>query len=165
MAGVLARLLVGLICVGVGQPTVAAVKNGQRFQDWAVHCEKPAKAKTEKCFLFQTLVNKENKKPILQVVIGYLLEGDKPIAIFTTPLGVALRAGVGVQVDSGKTNRVPYENCNPGGCIAGLPLNAAVLGELKKGSKMHVEIHDGTGKAGTLDISLKGLNAGFGALR
>jgi invasion protein IalB len=141
-----------------------AAENGKKFQDWTVRCEKPAEAKTEVCFIFQTLVDEKAKQAVLQTVVGYLSDGKQPAMIFTVPLGVALRAGIGIKIDDGELMRLPYENCNPAGCIAGLPLDDKLLSTLKRGIKGTVIIHDGGGRQVTLEVSLKGFTAGFESL-
>ena len=96
-------------------------------------------------------------------MVGYLKD-EKPAIIFTVPLGVALRAGIGVQIDDGEAIAVPYEQCNPVGCVAGLPLDDKLLGVLKRGLSGKIMVVDGSGRRISLQISLKGFTAGFNAL-
>ncbi len=148
-------------------PSYAAVKKGQHFEDWTVGCEKPPGEKTERCFIYQTVVNKKSNQPVLQMAVGYLpgkaKNDDRPAALLTLPLGVALPPGVGFKIDDGKMIRLQFERCVPTGCIAGFPLNNDLLGKLKKGLKVEVRVSDGQ-KVVTLPLSLKGFTAGFEAL-
>ena len=125
--------------------TAFAAEDGQRFQDWAVRCEKPEGASKETCFIFQGLIN-EQEKPVLQLAIGYWPETKQPVAIFTVPLGVDLRPGIQFQVDGGETTTVHYSRCDPRGCVAGLPLTDALIDSFKKGSKTQIRIRDGLGR-------------------
>lgn len=148
-------------------PSAYAVKKGQHFQDWTVGCEKPPSEKTDRCFIYQTVVNKKSNQPVLQMAVGYLpgktKNDDRPAALLTLPLGVALPPGVGFKIDDGKMMRLQFERCVPTGCIAGFPLDNGMLDKLKKGLKVEVRVSDGQ-QVVTLPISLKGFTAGFEAL-
>jgi invasion protein IalB len=147
------------------QPVIEA-KEGDRFDDWTVGCEKLGEGDKaqERCFIYQTVVNNDTDQPVLQVAIGYLPGDDKPAAILTVPLGVALPPGMGISVDEGKAIGVPYERCVPKGCIAGIPLNDEIIGQFKRGNKAQVLLHDGTRRV-ALPVSLKGFTKGFDSLR
>ncbi len=138
-----------------------AAKDGKRYKDWTVQCEKPEASLPEQCFIFQTL--KKNDRPLMQMAAGYLK--SQPVAIFTLPLGVALRAGVEVKVDVNKSIRIPYDRCDPGGCIAGLALTPEHIASFKKGKKVYVTVMDGGGRKVPLEISLSGFTKGFKAVR
>ena len=148
-------------------PLAQAVEKGQQFKDWTVGCEKLPGLSEERCFIYQTVVNKENEQPVLQMAVGYLPideNEDQPAALLTLPLGVALPPGVGFQIDEGKLVRVKYERCLPTGCIAGFPLNDEMINQFKRGNKMEVRVHDGV-RAVAMPISLSGFTAGFDALK
>ena len=155
-------LLLILLC---GQPVMAA-KEGDRFDDWTVGCEKLGEGDKaqDRCFIYQTVVNNDTDQPVLQVAIGYLPGDNKPAAILTVPLGVVLPAGMGISVDDSETIRIPYERCVPKGCIAGIPLDDKIIGQFKRGLKAKVLLHDGTQRI-ALPVSLKGFTKGFDALR
>ena len=157
--GILALVAGAASCANVAE----AQKTGDRHKDWNVRCEKPAETVPEKCFIYQTLVNQDDK-PVLQVTIGYLGENNQPVAVFTLPLGVSLRAGVDVKVDQQDLFRIPYERCAPNGCIAGIQLTDQHIARLKAGSKGQVLVHDGRRQI-PLEISLSGFTAGFNVLR
>lgn len=140
-----------------------ALEEGQRFKDWTVGCDKVEDSDKTRCFIYQTVVNNENDKPVLQMAIGYLPDNNKPAAILTVPLGVALPPGMGLRIDGGELLKFEYERCVPKGCIAGLPLTNELIAQFKRGSKAQVLIHDGR-QAVPLPISLQGFTKGFNAL-
>lgn len=153
-------------CTTSGIPPAQALEKGQRFDDWTVGCEKLPGMDRERCFIYQTVVNKDNDEPVLQMAIGYLpVENNKtqPAALITLPLGVALPPGVGLKVDDNEPIRLQYERCVPNGCIAGFPLNDTMINQFKRGLKAEIRVHDGT-RAVAMPISLKGFTAGFNAL-
>lgn len=161
-------LILALIaCACVLASPVLAVEKGERFKDWTVDCGKLPGVEQDRCFIIQTVINKENEQPVLQMAVGYLPDengANQPAALLTLPLGVALPAGIGIRVDSSKPIRIPYERCVPIGCIAGFPLDENLIGQFKRGSKAEIRIHDGS-RVVALPISLSGFTAGFNALK
>ena len=155
--------LVLFIALALFGQAATALQTGDRFKDWTVRCEKPAEDAPEACFIYQTLVN-EKQEPVLQMVVGYLGRNAQPVVVFTAPLGVALRAGVGVKVDQADMFNLPYERCGPQGCIAGGPLSDQHILAFKNGVKSQIVLHDGRQPV-SLEISLSGFTAGFNALR
>lgn len=153
-------LLAGML---FGQAALA-VQTGDKFKDWQVRCENPPGLDKPICFIYQSLIN-DKDQPVLQMAVGYWPTNNKPVAIFTTPLGVALRGGVEVRIDGNDLALVPFERCDSNGCIAGLPLTDEQVNRLKNGTKSQVKIHDAVGRPITLEISLSGFTAGFNALQ
>ena len=154
-------LSVFLTAIWLSGQSVLAAQDGKKYKDWTVQCEKVDPAQPEQCFIFQTL--SKNDRPMMQMAAGYL--NSQPVAIFTLPLGVALRAGVEIKVDAEQSIRIPYDRCDPGGCIAGLPLTATHIASFKKGKKVYITVLDGTGRSVPLEISLSGFTKGFDAVR
>lgn len=146
--------------------SVAMAKEGDRFEDWTVGCDKlNEKADSpERCFIYQTVVNNETDQPVLQIAVGYLPGDSTPAAILTVPLGVAIKPGMGISVDEGDMIQMAYDRCVPKGCIAGIPLDQNLIKRFEKGLKAQVFLHDGVRQL-TLPISLKGFTKGFASLR
>lgn len=152
-----------LVLVTSMQPGYA-IEEGQQFKDWKVGCDKLPGIDEKRCYIFQTLVDEEDK-PMLQVAVGYLPENSRPAVMFTVPLGFLLPPGMGLKIDENKVIQFPYERCLEIGCIAGLPLQDDLLNQFKKGNQAKVIIHNGR-KAVPFPkpISLQGFTKGFNAL-
>lgn len=116
-------------------PNAYAVKNGQKFKDWTGQCEEIDKQKV--CGITQTIFDQDNK-PVVNIFIRKIKDQKSPIAFVKVPLGVNLRAGLGLAVDKKEIANVPYTVCDPAGCNAIVPLNGELLGKIKKGKKMQV---------------------------
>ena len=158
------RWLAGM-AVLLATGTANALDTGQRFTDWTVRCE-TEENQQQRCVIYQTLVNQENEQPVVQFTVGYLgKDGNQPAAIMMVPLGVALKAGVQMQIDDNKAMRVPFDHCIPTGCVAGVPLDQQLIASMKRGRVSKVTIRDITGRTASFDISLSGFTAGFNALR
>jgi len=118
--------------------TVFAAKSGEIFNDWKIQCETPQGATEEVCHTFQVVSVKEKNQNILHIAVGYPPGQDAPVLILTTPLGVALQAGIQMKVDEGTAQTHSFAVCLPNGCQAAVKVEPAMLDELKKGSKLIV---------------------------
>lgn len=145
----------------------AAPEDGKQYKDWTIRCQPIEQGKADKvCFLTQIINDKESKKPMIDVRIGYLgKDNQQPAAIFAVPLGAALRAGLGFKIDEDKPIGIPYDFCDPIGCRATLPLDDALVSKLKSGKTSQVIFfHITSPNPVTNDLSLNGFTAGFDAL-
>jgi len=157
-------LALGALLAG---PSLAAPEEGKQFKDWTIRCQAIEQGKPNKiCFLTQTINDKESKKPMIDVRVGYLAEGNQqPAIIFAVPLGAALRAGLGFKIDEEKPIGIPYDFCDPIGCRATLPLDNALISKLKSGKTSQVIFfHITSQNPVTNDLSLNGFTVGFDAL-
>ena len=146
----------------------AQVENGTRFKDWMVRCETGEDAggkQVEVCYIFQRLVLKDGKRPVLEVSVGYMRNDSQPAAFFTVPLGVTLPTGMQIQIDAGKAIRIPFAYCRDTGCVAPMQLENSVLGRFKNGNVATVTFVDGLGQQVPVPVSLQGFTAGFNALK
>jgi len=146
-----------------------AAKTGDTFDDWKIQCEKPEGATVEICHAFQQIMTKAaeggTEQRVLHVAIGYPPEQADPIAIFTTPLGVALQAGIQVKVDEKEPKGVAFNVCNNNGCQAAVKLDAASLEELKMGTKLTVTFGNLKRQGLNVPVSLKGLTAALKSIQ
>jgi invasion protein IalB len=142
-----------------------AAKDGEVFKSWTVGCETSPDKSQEVCHIAQVVKDPESGRDMAQVAVGYFPASDDPVAIVTLPLGVHLPSGLQLQVDEGEEIRVPIEVCTPNGCQAGVNVKSPLRESLLKGATLKLTIHDPTGKAATLAVSLSGFTAGLGSLR
>lgn len=146
----------------------AALETGDVFGQWAVKCgdqqdEGAARAHT-RCHIYQNLVQKDERRRVLRVSVGYARETGKPVMIFALPLGVWLPPGVAVQVDGGETLQIPIQICLPGGCGATHNIGAELRSQLQTAAKMQVTVYSADQQPVTLPVSLDGYAAAFEAL-
>ncbi|WP_428608696.1 invasion associated locus B family protein [Sedimenticola sp.] len=129
----------------------------QVFGDWGRRCEALKTSGEELCLIFQRLRLKDKNQTILHVTFGYPPAGKGPVMVLTTPLGVALAAGVEMQVDSlGEPLKVPYNICVADGCRASLVVTDNLLESMRKGDKLKVAFANAQNKPVGLLVSLKG---------
>lgn len=142
----------------------AQPEDGQQFKDWTARCETLPDGTTPPCYIMQSVLLKKGNQPLLLVAVRNAVEGERPAAFFSLPLGVSLPGGLSLTVDEGQPLRLRYERCDRNGCHAPLPLDDALLNSLKGGRWARVAFFDATRREISVPVSLLGFTAGFASL-
>jgi invasion protein IalB len=163
------QILLGALAWLIGlMPAVvlAAPKHDEVFGDWKTFCSKTAEG-GETCQIFQNLsTNKEGKQsPLLYIVMGYLPEGEDPVARIRLPLGILLQSGIAIRVDEGKPWTFPFSHCDQTGCWIYIRLNDDQLSAMKAGNKAFVTFADLKRKPYSVPISLNGFAKAISSLK
>lgn len=79
----------------------------------------------------------------------------------TVPTARLMPPGVGLQIDTGKTQKVDYMICFPDRCIAEVLLNDALVGQLKKGTNLVLTSVNFQNKPNPVRISLQGFTGAY----
>jgi invasion protein IalB len=160
-------LAVSLIFVGKNTATYAAVKEGARFEDWVVVCEKNEANKDKNsnlCYLSQSL-SKDDKK-IAEFKVGYFGPEKKLQMLQVLPLGVNVAAGSAIVVDKEVIAPGKFVACYNYGCLAIADLKEADLKKLYSPSDSYIGIFIAeANKQVNLKFSTKGLKKGIEALK
>lgn len=159
------RWALAAIVMGLVSPAAAA-QDGEIFQDWRVRCsQQEENVAVGGCFIFQSVVNNQTQKPVMQIVIGYLATDKSPAAVVTLPLGVRVAPGILLQVDQNEALKLPFERCLPDGCRVQFKLEDNQLASLKAGIGGRIAFQDGSGQNITLPFSLKGFTAALASIQ
>lgn len=134
------------------------------IDDWVYGCINQEKPAPKQCFIRQQLVDDKTKAPIFTWTLGQGPKGDI-VAVWQTPTGVMVGAGVMFDIGGEKPIPVPYHACTPGQCQAVANLEAAFVETLGKAEKARATIVAANGKGLTFDFSVKGLSDGLAALK
>ncbi|NWG46099.1 MAG: invasion associated locus B family protein [Alphaproteobacteria bacterium] len=148
---------------GVGKAAEGPKPERTQHDDWMLECVKP-EGGLKRCAMAQNVVAKENKQPVLGLQIAYLPNVEEPVLQVTVPLGVALRAGIAVNVDEAQMLRVGFDTCAPQGCVVLVGLSEEHVATLKKGTLAQVVFQDSAGQNIGIPASLKGFTAAFNGL-
>ncbi len=81
------------------------------------------------------------------------------------PLGVMLKPGLGVQIDSGEATRGAFELCDRNGCVLQSPMPAAMVQSMKKGVTAKFSMVAPPKKEIVVELSLSGFTAAYNALK
>ncbi len=115
--------------------------------------------------MFQNVVVKETRQPVLQAVFGYMDGADTPVGVFVLPLGIYLPPGLTLQIDKGQVYEMALEICGRKGCRVRFGIDDKLLGLFKSGSIAEVAFQNGVRKPMRVPLSLKGFTAALGQLR
>ena len=137
----------------------------ETHKDWTVICDTPEQIETEVCLIVQQRNLRDSDQPVIRVEIGYAVQTGAPFAVVTAPLGVALGAGLSMQIDQGKVTRFEYGSCIPKGCIVGTGLSDADVATMKKGTEMHFTFKDNRNRDIAVPVSLSGFTAAMRAIQ
>mgnify|MGYP001244534852 CR=1 FL=1 len=131
-----------------------ATSLNETYEDWSVVCvQQPA---GKRCVLAQTQT--QNGQRALTVELDPPKDGSVS-GVLLLPLGLALAAGVMLQVDDGKAGGpLAFRTCLPAGCLVPLSFDAATVGALRKGKALKLEARADGGQAIRLTIPLRGFS-------
>ena len=133
-----------------------------RHEDWIVRCQ-PAPGDAfgaeEFCEMYQQVSEQENDQTVLEAVIGYPPEADRPVALFNLPLGMLLPPGVQLRVDDGEAERFPVQICLQAGCRSSIELSDDLVRRMKGGARATLTIADPQNRQVDIPLSLLGFTA------
>jgi invasion protein IalB len=141
----------------------------QVYGDWVYRClSSPADAKAAQmvCSVQQQLVLKKDGHVTQLLTVTFVKDDTKGHDMnILAPLGVALKPGVQLSVDSQKPMAATYSFCNENGCfVIGEPAAHFTKDIHSNQAKGHAKIGLMNGKLITIDFSLKGLMPALAAL-
>ncbi|MBL8780808.1 MAG: invasion associated locus B family protein [Alphaproteobacteria bacterium] len=128
------------------------------FEAWLVRCQ--TVKDNVGCGMSQQILDQRSRQPVLQLHLGRAVSGEGHQLVAVLPLGVAVPPGIVIQIGETKRN-VAFTQCLPGGCVAPLPVDAALLGLLKSGKDGRIGVVDRGGKTVVVPFSLKGFAPAF----
>jgi invasion protein IalB len=126
------------------------------FQDWLVRCQ--AVKDKAGCGITQKILDQRSGQPVLQLAMASQA-GAYQLAV-VVPLGVSVPDGVTMQIGD-TTRKIAYTQCLPGGCVAPLAADAALIDKMKSATDARVGVVDRSGKPIAVPFSLKGFGPAF----
>jgi invasion protein IalB len=131
----------------------------ETYNDWIVNC---VQRQGRHCLL-QHQQNQENGQRLLAIEVVAGADGKTATGALVLPFGLALDAGVALQVDD-KPSEAPlrFSTCLSAGCVVPLNFDGAFLAALRTGTTLKMMAKAvNTNEAISLSASLKGFSAAF----
>jgi len=149
----LVGLLLGWMVRGIATYNIktAAVSN---YDDWRVACPS-ADTKDANCELVGEIIDKNQGSAVARATVTTDKDG-KGLIGFTLPHGVALEAGMGLQIGKDPVKVYQYRTCNTLGCIATGPFDDKLSASLKSATDVKIMFATLEGKPIAEPLSLKG---------
>jgi invasion protein IalB len=135
----------------------------QPFENWVLICDENLKTMKKICNITQSIVDKNG-----QFTFSWSLaatEGGKPIMILRTRPGLGLKKPVILSFPGGK-EPVPVETyaCDPGVCIALLPVGPIMREQIGKASTVGISYSEAN-ETFAFEAPLKGVSAALAAIK
>jgi invasion protein IalB len=148
----------------------ASMKEGEKFGDWVVGCEKGEKGK-QICFLSQILTSqneKDEKNPqhVATFRIGYFAKSKELKMLQILPFGISLQAGTSIILGKDKLiSPGKFTTCQAFGCLAVADLTKQDLESILGATEAYVGVMSLEGKQININLSTNGLKEGLEALK
>jgi invasion protein IalB len=117
----------------VTKPKAVATAETQPAQPhsppWAVACAGASRHKPLDCAVEERVLL-QNGQLLTLVRVSIPAATGKPTLLVQSPLGVALRAGVWLQLDAQGPVRLDFQTCDQGGCYVATPLGEDFLNRM-----------------------------------
>jgi invasion protein IalB len=133
------------------------------FGDWDVQCVGQPKGGS-RCQIVGDVMSADGKQAILVMSLAPALE-TKTIAIqMAVPLGVAVQAGVKVDIDEAYSGSMPISRCTPQGCLVEGVVPVEMIEGMKAKSVALIGVTTPDGKNIPITLSLKGFRSAYDAV-
>jgi invasion protein IalB len=120
---------------------------------WVRVCQKMKDNEKEGCSIKEDVVA-ENGAFLASLAIQEVSGEQRRQLIITTPLSMALQAGLLIRIDSEKVYPAKFGTCLVNGCFAGLDITMDMVNAMKKGKNAFITVHNLQGAALDLTVPL-----------
>ncbi len=103
---------------------------------WVSRCTAQARQGPLDCVVEENVVMNNTGQLVVGFSVRVPSDTRAPVVLVRLPLGLYLPAGLKLQVDEGKALSFPLQTCDGAGCYVGMPLDAALLAEMKTGKQL-----------------------------
>ena len=138
----------------------------KKFDSWSTRCDEDVTSKKlDNCHAFVEVRGGPEKAQMLYLGFGYLDKEKNDLFLFAiTPLGTALPAGLGVNIDDKEKFGVPYAFCTPRGCQLEQKLSDTQTKAVKNGKMIKILFAlVGQGQV-SIPLELKGVTGAINSL-
>lgn len=141
-------------------PVIGAKKaEFQRVQNWTVKCRT---AGERQCILYQTVLFGDENPSVIVARAGYVQGISDPVLEVRVPMGVRLATGLAMSIDNQPAANLAFERCAQDGCVAQAMLKPDLLGKLKTGETLDLQVEDQARTAIRVRMSLVGFATALG---
>ena len=152
---VIAAGVAGFLGVGVA----AASAQQQIPQGWFKACTK--QEDVDICNV-QNITTAGNGQHITGVrLIELKGKVNRKVFQVTVPSGRLIGAGIGLQIDTGKTQKLEYVVCFPDRCVAEVPLTDQLVGAFKKGQALTLTSINFQNQPNPIKVALQGFSGAY----
>jgi invasion protein IalB len=167
--GLASLLLTATVAAKAQQPDAEASPPGAGAADsppaWSSQCNAEGRSETLDCAVTHRLFITNTGQLIGSVTIRMPGDTKEPVMMIQTPIGLFLPAGVSIDVDEKKPQRLELQTCDGNGCYAGSPVSDDFLASMLKGQKFNIKFQGLKEQEIKLQLSLVGFAAAFDKIK
>jgi len=130
---------------------------------WAAACSGASRNKRLDCAVEQRLLL-QNGQLVTLVRISIPADTGKPTLLVEAPLGVALRAGLVLQLDGQDSLNLEFQTCDQAGCYATAPAPPAFLDRMLAAKTLTVRVLALNGRPISVPLPMDGFLAAYGKI-
>lgn len=132
---------------------------------WSIICDKPAGASAEQCALMQNVIAEDRPEVGLSVVVLKTADRKSKILRILAPLGVLLKDGMELYVDSNNIGRAYFTRCFSEGCYVEVEIDDELMRILRAGKNAVFALRESADQDRVgIPIELNGFAPGYDAL-
>lgn len=136
----------------------------QHFESWTVTCNEFTEGShTRSCAAVLQILQQDTNQTVFAWTIG-MDNAKQMVTILQTPTGVAIAPGVELRVGKSAARKISFASCDPGRCIATIPMDAALVRELTAAPTVEAVIQGSQGNTVQFTIQMKGFDKAIAAL-
>ena len=134
------------------------------FDDWAVTCVDYSEGpRRHVCSAGLRVTRTGTDQVVLAWSVG-LNDQNKPVTVFQTPTGIAIKPGVELHIEHAAVRKVPFESCFPNHCVASIPIDGAFVRDISEASTADIVFQAANGRDLKFNIPIKGFAKAYAAL-
>jgi invasion protein IalB len=150
---------------GGAQPAQVPVRTEiQYFENWIVTCNEFAEGpRVRVCSALLQVVQQESNQRVFAWSVT--VDNNKQLVTeFQTPTGVAIAPGVELRIGKSAARKVPFTACDTGGCLASVPMDAALVREMTASPTAEAVIQGRQGNTVQFNMQMKGFDKAYAVL-
>lgn len=146
-----------------GEPVDVSGNSVKTFGDWDLQCVSHPKGET-RCQITGDVLSADGKQAVLVMSLAPTAK-TKSIAIqMAVPLGVAVQAGVKIDIDEAYSASMPISRCTPQGCLVEGAVPVEMIEAMKTKSVASIGVSTPDGKNVPINLTLKGFGSAYNAM-
>jgi invasion protein IalB len=143
--------------------SVAPTQSGAKYKNWDLQCAEVAKGQ-KRCQVTGDVVSPDGKQIIFVMSLAAAADGKSIATQMAVPLGVALKAGVKIDLAGAYTTTLPVSRCTTQGCLVEGTVEGALIDAMKTKPAATITVATPDGKTVPIKLSLDGFADAFAAM-
>jgi invasion protein IalB len=141
-----------------------SAQSGAKYKNWDLQCAEFAKSQ-KRCQVTGNVVSSDGKQVIFVMSLASSADGKAMVTQMAVPLGIALKAGIKIDVDGAYTTIMPASRCTTQGCLVEGAVESAMIAAMKTKPAATITVATPDGKTVPIKLSLDGFSDAFAAMK